>query len=356
MHPVNHHKIQRGFTLIELIVSLTIMATLATVLIRSSVGLQDQSRYEQTVGQFNKIKSAIVNVQTVNGVPLVNGFLADMGRLPISLSELLSMPLCSDGISTSQAICTGNSGYWYGWQQDLASGLWYGWHGPYLQSNYAVSATYALSDGWGNQSSDCLSGCNYGWNYSADNTFVTGVTLQSYGSSGASGQHSPADYTALYPDTSSLPALAAQDLSIDLGSTAVMVNLMQTDACSGASCPTVCLNIYYRYYDTGVSTTQIGVATAASINKVAPSSGGVSQQLYFMGGFHFYSTSTSSTPPSLLPVGQNAISITNANSIGHCDNSTYSSGYYPISRFPSGSGTPLPQTFMPRLSTLIFNW
>ncbi len=89
---------QTGFTLIELMVSLTIMAAVATVLIQSTAGLQDQSRYDQTVARVQQIKNAILNLQTNNGVTGVSGFVADMGRLPNNIHELLESQYCKGDI------------------------------------------------------------------------------------------------------------------------------------------------------------------------------------------------------------------------------------------------------------------
>ena len=181
-----------GFTLIELMVVLTILAVTATILIKSSVGLQDQGRYDQTVDRVNKIKQAIVNVQTVNGVPTVSGFVADMGRLPVCLRELLDGNQCNSNSPTlsdpawgviglcsvpptyaTQAICNLASGTWgaIGSCVNVATGIttftdlatcnsapgtWrqltmsVGWNGPYLQTSNNPAQPYAFSDGWGN--------------------------------------------------------------------------------------------------------------------------------------------------------------------------------------------------------------
>ena len=192
---------QTGFTLIELMVSLIIMAAIATVLVQSSAGLQDQSRYDQTVDRVNQIKQAALNTQTVNGVPIVSGFVADIGRLPNSISELLSYIPCSDHVSTTQAACTANTATWTNlWQKDTTSvsGLGYGWNGPYIQTTQSPSSDYAFTDGWGNT----IGGDNvyYGWrNYSTANNYLT---LQSYGSDGLQSPSNTTDYTADYPSAS----------------------------------------------------------------------------------------------------------------------------------------------------------
>ena len=132
-----------GFTLIELMVVLTILAITATILIQSTSGLQDQGRYNQTVDRVNQIKQAIVNVTTVNGVPQVSGFVADMGRLPHCLQELLTNYYTCNGTSGSDPAwsligsCVGGSAPPYTTQANCLSsgGAWGGVIGPCVVGN-----------------------------------------------------------------------------------------------------------------------------------------------------------------------------------------------------------------------------
>ena len=76
-------------SLIELLVSLAILAALATVAMRSANNLQSQAKYQATTQSLNEIRSAIVspfNQHNPDGTPLVTGFVADTGRLPIFAS------------------------------------------------------------------------------------------------------------------------------------------------------------------------------------------------------------------------------------------------------------------------------
>lgn len=161
-----------GFTLIEMMVVLTIMAVTMTVLLKASSGQQDQARYSQTVERYNRIKKAIIDVSNVNGVPVVGGFVADMGRLPKNIHELLEAQWCMNNISASQANCDvpHNAPLWglkticqdgapsCSDSQKLQVSLSVGWHGPYLQISQNPShvdaysnGSDAFTDGWGNE-------------------------------------------------------------------------------------------------------------------------------------------------------------------------------------------------------------
>ena len=210
----------KGFTLIELMMGLTIMAVVGTVMLKSMSGLQDQSRYNQTVERVNQIKQAIVNVQTINGVPVVTGFVADMGRLPMCLEELLdgTCPETSSWINsnflgncltngtppssttTTYSTCTTSTpaGKWTPATPSTSNNITSGWNGPYIQTSNDPTTNYAFSDGWGNtvnipaQDYPTTSFVikianqynNYGWIYQPDTPTVGQVFLQSYGADG----------------------------------------------------------------------------------------------------------------------------------------------------------------------------
>lgn len=200
---MNNPSRSQGFTLIELMVGLTIMAVMGTILVKSASGLQDQARYDQTVERVTQIKQAIINTQTVNGVPVVSGFVADMGRLPYCLQELLDgtcpatgladatwgvIGTCVTGAGTidvTQALCNTNGGT--SWNALQGTGITStGWHGPYIQTSNNPAQAYAFTDGWGTIGTTNYD--NYGWNYflepDTNNIFNIAVILQSYGSDG----------------------------------------------------------------------------------------------------------------------------------------------------------------------------
>jgi type II secretory pathway pseudopilin PulG len=208
-----------------MMVTLLIMVITATAIMQSISNSQDPALYQQTQDRVQAIKNAIIHVQTVNGVPIVTGFAADMGRLPNNLQELLTYNgntpnwaagACyniSDTLQayTDQQSCLTNSDKWIP--------VGYGWRGPYLQTaKNPTSDSDAFTDGWGRnytepynpRSATCPNasyqlvldidngeGChladttNYGWYYSAPpltdannnaNSYNAAAYLQSYGS------------------------------------------------------------------------------------------------------------------------------------------------------------------------------
>ncbi len=203
---MNKQNRQQGLTLIELTVVLLILVMLSTIALRSTSGLQDQTRWEQTKSRYEAIRHAILGNPGVliNGQPDISGFVADVGRLPACLRELLEEGYCPKNTFCDQTACDNDTpGSW------VATG--YHWNGPYLVSSQAASAVDAFSDGWGNSGSG-----NYGWAVGFDSTATssaTTLTLQSLGKDGASGG---ADvYDKDYPQANA--TINQTDWQVDLG-------------------------------------------------------------------------------------------------------------------------------------------
>lgn len=165
----------QGFSLVELTVVLLLITLIASVAVRETSELGFQVRYEQTKERLEMIKQAILGNprQIVNGQQAISGFVADMGRLPNSLRELLQRSGdCSDDAGdVSQAACLGlpTPGSWTAsaWnndpvsQLDAETGMRHGWNGPYLSVANNPADNDAFSDGWGSASNDG----NYGWRF-----------------------------------------------------------------------------------------------------------------------------------------------------------------------------------------------
>jgi len=125
---------QSGFTLLELVVVIAVMAVLSTVALRSLKGVASQSRFEATQRGLEQIRDAILGSpqdRQPNGAWVSSGFVADTGRLPRSLDELISQP-------------ADLSSYSVGWSDAgvLVAG---GWRGPYVRLS---SGATNLCDGW----------------------------------------------------------------------------------------------------------------------------------------------------------------------------------------------------------------
>lgn len=163
---------QTGFTLIEVLVVMLVLVAVASVTIETSAELAFQSRFEITKDRAKKNIRAIIGRPNslVNGQPDISGFVADMGRMPTNLRELLqrSGDCDNDDGDISNTECTSVGGTWdaNAWNDnsvrtiDSATRLKYGWNGPYLSTSEAASSDGALGDGWANESADD----DYGWN------------------------------------------------------------------------------------------------------------------------------------------------------------------------------------------------
>jgi prepilin-type N-terminal cleavage/methylation domain-containing protein len=145
-----------GFTLLELLLVLFIMGLLATTATVMVDGLDTQSRYDESKRRMQMVKRAIAGdpQRIINNQPDVSGFVADMGRTPSSLQELLLQGTLPD------------------YEEDTVSGLSAGWRGPYLET----LGTGKFHDGYGNPGT---ASDNFGWTYTVAASGV--VSLSSKG-------------------------------------------------------------------------------------------------------------------------------------------------------------------------------
>ncbi len=128
----------RGFTLLELVVVIAVLALVANLATEHLVQVTDQQRYETSRDRLQRLQYAIVgdDSRTSNGQPDLFGFVHDMGRPPVDLSELYEEPADCDPTRDGNQSCP--AGF------DPALGRSVGWRGPY------ISARDAKQDGWGN--------------------------------------------------------------------------------------------------------------------------------------------------------------------------------------------------------------
>lgn len=113
------HAPRRGFTLLEMLVVLTIMAVLTTVAAQSLEPVAQKSRAEATQRTLEAVRAALHSVTHTGGSTSVAGFVSDLRRLPNSWQELFDRNL----------IASNNL-----------------WHGPYILP--PGNAT-TLVDAWG---------------------------------------------------------------------------------------------------------------------------------------------------------------------------------------------------------------
>jgi len=193
---------------------LLIITLLASVAVRETSELAFQTRYEQTKERLEMIRQAILGNPKliVNGQQAVSGFVADMGRLPQNLRELIDNSTAHsdcDLDNTKDLDGDGNAALdkCLPWSTVGNPGnLGAGWRGPYLRMSNNPESQDAYTDGWGNVANDK----NYGWNFiHASPT----LTLQSKGKNQALNA-ADTGYDEDYP--ASQPVINSLDWLIDI--------------------------------------------------------------------------------------------------------------------------------------------
>ncbi|MDZ4097352.1 MAG: type II secretion system protein [Methylophilaceae bacterium] len=224
----------RGFTLVELLLVIFLLSSLALVTTLFVDNANEQYRFETTKTRLEQIRRAIIgdSSRTLNGQPEISGFIADMGRLPENLQELVEPPADEEQLWGITDIEVGTV---------VVGTLNGGWRGSYLEAiqESGVSGVRAYRDGWGNPD---VAGdeANFGWVFKlkkSDNTDTTviaeavALTLQSLGADGAVGQADANNpYQADYPDDGHKVAL--NDWAVDLKEQAFHIQLNGTPSSS----------------------------------------------------------------------------------------------------------------------------
>lgn len=230
---------QSGFTLLELLLVVFLLGVLAMTSFAVVQDGDDQQRFDATKTYYQLIKKAIIGdpTLTLNGETEVSGFVADMGRLPNCLRELIEVSGC-DGVIGLNAVTSINDDLPV-WIQDPETQVWSGWRGPYLQG-IPESGGLAFRDGWKNEGAATTTGTNnpdisnYGWLFgigAANGTACSAANVgqivpntlivQSCGSNGQVDNVSTGNYSDDYPFLTTatyLPMVVEADHQVVLGS------------------------------------------------------------------------------------------------------------------------------------------
>ncbi len=179
----------RGFTLLEMLV---VIALLGVVMLTTTTFIVDtgeielEARQKENESRWQQIRTAIIGDANrfVNQEPLINGYVADMGRLPVNIAELIERNAQPVWASLElSAVAPG-----------LAGSLGGGWRGPYL---YTAGSQF-YRDAWGNEDANsAVDAANFGWNVTVSG--VSDMAIQSLGKDGSPGG---AEFNADFPVTS----------------------------------------------------------------------------------------------------------------------------------------------------------
>ncbi len=192
-----------GFTLLELLLVITILGAVAWLSVESATDNMDQVRFDKTKRHIAAIKRALIgdSSRTLNGEPVISGYVADMGGVPEDLRALLMKEYCLEYPEAPNAsVCNalGSGGTWV--NQTAYNGtaiLPHGWRGPYLPAESYTNASgdfryVGFRDGWGTSNNNASTEYrNFGWNYTAYNSSTSSskdIILVSYGRDGAPGK------------------------------------------------------------------------------------------------------------------------------------------------------------------------
>jgi hypothetical protein len=203
-----------GFTLLEMLLVIFLMALVASTGLMLTEGVEEQSKYDETKRRMEMIRKAIVGdpTRTVNGSPEISGFVADMGRLPGCLAELIEITPDPDNPEKFLSPCDGATEIPVS-SLDSNSGLRAGWRGPYISALSDHDGIRRFRDGYGNEdidedgagiADDNDDALNFGWvwrMYEADGATATlnpdDAVMIRIKSKGFDGQEGNADD---YPD------------------------------------------------------------------------------------------------------------------------------------------------------------
>lgn len=207
-----HKQNQSGMTLLELLIVVAILSATALTALTTVDKEHEHLNFSSTQLRIESLKKAVVGhaIQTSPGIIAIDGFVADMGRLPVSIEELTTKIMDCDDDDTDEIDADGDGvADDCQWQYDSISQLWHGWQGPYLSTLSDSAQQLSFRDGWRNIGT----APNYGWSVSFNDsnldTREDEMVLQSLGKDALVNPAAVVNYDALsfyeqdYPPTGS---------------------------------------------------------------------------------------------------------------------------------------------------------
>jgi hypothetical protein len=198
-------------------------------------GVEDQSKYDETKRRMELIKRAIVGdpTRTLNGGPEISGFVADMGRLPNSIAELVNGAAMQPFSSATSSV------------GDVNIQLRGGWRGPYIDLIPDAGGARVLRDGYANTFA-VLS--------------VSDWRVKSLGADGEDGTDDDYPVSAVVGDDANV-LVSVSDFEVSISGVGTIVNFSKAPA----SNPTEELVLRIYYMEDGVMKSDIeGALPAAS--------------------------------------------------------------------------------------------
>ncbi len=148
---------QAGFTLLELLAVIALMAVVAGTAVLAYEGVQDQGRHDATRFEIAEIRNALLQFRRDSGsndLPGQGAYVcedpANPGKINPDLANLPSEAGSTD--AAKLAWCESPANFWMlfadpsgsGWNPDTRRG----WHGPYLQRKSALMSYAGVDNLW----------------------------------------------------------------------------------------------------------------------------------------------------------------------------------------------------------------